>query len=41
MELLYADNLVLMAETEELLVEKIQNGRQSMEEKGLSKLWYD
>ena len=35
MELLYADDLVLMAETEELLVEKIQKWRKGMEEKGL------
>jgi len=34
MELLYADNLVLMAETEELLVEKIQKSKECME-KGL------
>ena len=35
MELLYADDLVLMAETEELLVEKIQKWRKGMEEQGL------
>jgi len=35
MESLYADDLVLMAETEELLVEKIQIWKKSMEEKGL------
>jgi len=32
MELLYADDLVLMAETEELVVEKIQKLKNSMEE---------
>jgi len=35
MELLYAGDLVLMAETEELLVEKIQKWKMSMEEQGL------
>ena len=35
MELLYADDLVLMAETEELLVEKIRRWKAGMEEKGL------
>ena len=35
MELLYADDLVLMAETEELLVEKIMRWKAGMEEKGL------
>jgi len=35
MELLYADDLVLIAEMEELLVEKIQKWKQSMKEKGL------
>jgi len=41
MELLYADDSVLMAETEELLVENIQKWK-NMEEKGLkSKLRQD
>jgi len=31
MELLYVDDLVLMAEIEELLVEKIQKSKNSME----------
>ena len=35
MELLYADDLVLMAETEELLVEKMRRWKAGMEEKGL------
>ena len=35
MELLYADNLVLMAETENLLVERIFKWKTSMEEMGL------
>jgi len=35
MELLYADDLALIAETEELLVEKIQKWKKSMEDKGL------
>ena len=35
MELLYADDLVLMAETEELLVERINVWKAGMEEKGL------
>jgi len=35
MELLYADDLVLMADTVELLVEKIQNWKTRMEEKEL------
>ena len=35
MELLYADDLVLMAETEELLVKKIIAWKDDMEEKGL------
>jgi len=36
MELLYADDLVLMAEMEELLLlEKIQKWKKSMEEMGL------
>ena len=35
MELLYADDLVLMAETEELLVEKIKKWKVGLEEKGL------
>ena len=35
MELLYADDLVLMAETEELLVKKIVAWKDGMEEKGL------
>jgi len=33
MELLYADDLILMAETEELLVEKIQKRKKSMEKR--------
>jgi hypothetical protein len=35
MELLYADDLVLMAESEELLVEKLKRWKAGMEEKGL------
>ena len=35
MELLYADDLVLMAESEELLVEKIRKWKAGMEDKGL------
>jgi hypothetical protein len=35
MELLYADDLVLMAETEQLVVEKLQKWRVGVEEKGL------
>jgi len=35
LELLYADDLVLMAETEELLMEKLRVWKQSMESKGL------
>jgi len=35
LELLCADDLVLMAETEELLVEKFQICKNNMEEKGL------
>ena len=35
MELLYADDLVLMAESKELLVEKIRRWKAGMEEKGL------
>ena len=35
MELLYADDLVLMAETEELLVERINVWKAGMEEKGV------
>ena len=34
-ELLYADDLVLMAETEDLLKEKIMKWKAGMEEKGL------
>ena len=35
MELLYADDLVLMAESEELLVEKIRKWKAGMEDRGL------
>ena len=35
MELLYADDLVLIAETKELLLEKVRKWRQGMEKKGL------
>ena len=35
MELLYADNLVLNAETRELLLEKVRNWKKGMEKKGL------
>ena len=35
MELLYADDLVLMADSEEQLVEKIRKWKVGMEEKGL------
>jgi hypothetical protein len=35
MELLYADDLVLMAESEELLVEKVRRWKVGMEERGL------
>jgi hypothetical protein len=34
-ELLYADDLVLMAETEELLMEKLRSWKENMESKGL------
>jgi len=36
MELLYFDDLVLMAQTEELLVKKIQKWKENMEEKNLT-----
>ena len=35
MELLYADDLVLIAETKELLLEKVRNWKKGMEKKGL------
>ena len=35
MELLYADDLVLMAESEELLMEKLRKWKNGMEAKGL------
>ena len=35
MELLYADDLVLMAETEELLLEKLRKWKKGMEAEGL------
>ena len=35
MELLYADDLVLIAETKELLLEKVRKWKEGMEEKGL------
>ena len=35
MELLYADDLVLVAETEELLMEKLRKWKKGMESKGL------
>ena len=35
MELLYADDLVSMAESEELLMDKLKNGKAGMETKGL------
>ena len=35
MELLYSDDLVLIAETEELLLEKLRKWKQRMEMKGL------
>ena len=35
MELLYADDLVLVAETEELLMEKLHKWKRGMELKGL------
>ena len=35
MELLYADDLVLVAETEELLMEKLRKWKKGMELKGL------
>ena len=35
MELLYADDLVLVAETEELLMDKLRKWKKSMELKGL------
>ena len=35
MELLYADDLVLMAESEELLMEKLRKWKKGMEAKGL------
>jgi len=39
MELLYADDLVLMAETEKLLVEKIQKWKEYGGEGTYIKLW--
>jgi len=41
MELLYADDLVLMADTEELLVEKIQRWKEYGRERTQGKLRYD
>ena len=35
MELLYADDLVLIAETKELLLEKVRNWKEGMEKKSL------
>ena len=35
MELLYADDLVLIAETKELLLEKVRKWEEGMEKKGL------
>ena len=35
MELLYADDLVLISETKELLLEKVRNWKKGMEKKGL------
>ena len=35
MELLYSDDLVLMADSEELLIEKIKKWKAGMEDKGL------
>ena len=35
MELLYADDLVLMAESEELLMEKLRKWKKGIEAKGL------
>ena len=35
MELLYADDLVLVADTEELLLEKLRKWKNGMEAKGL------
>ena len=35
MELLYSDDLVLIAETKELLLEKVRNWKEGMEKKGL------
>ena len=35
MELLYADDLVLIAETKELLLEKVRKWKEGMEKKGL------
>ena len=35
MELLYTDDFVLIAETNELLMEKAKKGKESMEKKGL------
>ena len=35
MELLYADDLVLLADTADLLIQKIRKWKTSMEEKGL------
>ena len=35
MELLYADDLVLISKTKELLLEKVRNWKKGMEKKGL------
>ena len=35
MELLYADDLVLIAETKELLLEMVRNWKEGMKKKGL------
>ena len=35
MELLYVNDLVLIAETKELLLEKVENWKKMMEKKGL------
>ena len=36
MEFLYADDLVLIAETMELLLRKVRNWKEGMEQKGLT-----
>ena len=39
MEMLYADDLILIAESEELLTEKVRIWKEGMEAKGLRVTW--